>query len=278
MKLTLHPAAALIVRADVPVSDCLTMMKDHNVGSLLIVNDAGDADPVGIFTERDLLKKLDLKNPDRFLSHPVRTVMTRSIKTIELSDLRKAGKLMLENGIRHLPVMSSGQLVGIVSMRDLFRMAQAALEKEPYDIEIGSEGRVLSRLAKVGLVSIDTNLVKTIEDLMAILRPQEADWSSRFNHWTAKWVVKNPKWFSEKLKEHTLMVVDLDELDTKEWTEVLKQINREVPETPTLVFMSPERHPKKILAMMDRLSTSKQFEVFHKPINILPLYDYIRSL
>lgn len=81
---------------------------------------------VGIVTEFDLLELLTAASRDGALSGevdpPVRTRMTPGVRTLEESDsLGDALAHRAELEIRHLPVLSEGRLVGMVSDRDLRR-------------------------------------------------------------------------------------------------------------------------------------------------------------
>ena len=131
-----RPHPALIVRADTPIGECVRIMKQHNTGSVLVVSDDADAELIGIFTERDLVRIIQLVDEGHHLDKPVRTVMTQKVRTIELSEMHQALDIMLENGIRHLPVMQKDEggvtrLMGVISMRDLARkLARAQKEKK----------------------------------------------------------------------------------------------------------------------------------------------------
>jgi CBS domain-containing protein len=87
--------------------------------------DSGDhlskSSVVGILTERDLVYALS-GGAQTLESKTVRDVMTRKlIFTCPDTSNSEAKKLMLENQIRHLPVFSGEHLVGIISMRDVFK-------------------------------------------------------------------------------------------------------------------------------------------------------------
>jgi CBS domain-containing protein len=76
---------------------------------------------VGILTERDLMKAVaggfdaDAR---------VRDWMTRHPETIEASDATEhAASLMIHGGFRHLPVLEGDKVAGIISIRDLMRVA-----------------------------------------------------------------------------------------------------------------------------------------------------------
>jgi CBS domain-containing protein len=122
----IHPKPALIVRADTSIGDCVHLMKDRNSGSVLVVSDDGQSELIGIFTERDLLRMVKLVDEGHHLTKPVRTVMTKKVKTIELSRLHEALELMVAHGFRHLPVVvkekdGTVRIEGVISMRDIVR-------------------------------------------------------------------------------------------------------------------------------------------------------------
>src|SRR4051812_4203750 len=104
----IHPSPVLAVRAETPIADCIQMMKDSRVGSLLIVSDDIEYKLLGIFTERDLLKRIHLIQEGSHWKKPIHTVMTHPVFTIDLENLNDAPKIMVKNGIRHLPVMTTG--------------------------------------------------------------------------------------------------------------------------------------------------------------------------
>ena len=73
---------------------------------------------VGIITERDLTAAL-AEGADP-VTTPVSDYMTPAPEVLRPdSELVEAAHLMLELGIRHLPVVRGGQLVGVLSMRDV---------------------------------------------------------------------------------------------------------------------------------------------------------------
>jgi len=90
-------------------------MLDAGVGSVVVCDGPALA---GIFTERDVLR-LAGEGAD-FESIPLHEVMTASLATISVDDgILEAAALMKERRLRHLPVTEDGNLVGIVSIRDV---------------------------------------------------------------------------------------------------------------------------------------------------------------
>ncbi len=96
-------------------ADAIRRMVAEGVGSVAVCN---DNELVGIFTERDVLK-LAAASAD-FERVPLRTAMTRSPVTIGIDDgILEAAQLMGDRQLRHLPVVQDGNLVGMVSIRDV---------------------------------------------------------------------------------------------------------------------------------------------------------------
>jgi len=104
------------VKPSTPVKEVAKLMYENGVGSVLVVDNNDKL--LGIFTERDLVR---LVAQEEDLSKPVEHFMTRKVFTLRPDeDLWKALDMMVELGVRHVPVVDAeGKVMGIVSMRDL---------------------------------------------------------------------------------------------------------------------------------------------------------------
>jgi len=101
---------------DALVAEIAKCMKMSGIGSVVITK--GDK-YVGIITDRDVVIKVILRNrnPDGV---KVKEIMTSPLVTIESdASLMGACKLMLEKDIRRLLVIEDGELVGVVSLRNI---------------------------------------------------------------------------------------------------------------------------------------------------------------
>jgi CBS domain-containing protein len=109
------------------VLDAVQVLVEHNIGGLVVRK---GEHPTGILTERDILR-LTAKAPGELGSISIGSVMTRELITAsprdELSDMMD---VMTENKIRHLPVVESGRLVGIISIGDLLNACRVSAETE----------------------------------------------------------------------------------------------------------------------------------------------------
>lgn len=100
------------------VLDALRRMTRAGVGALAVM----DAERlVGVFSERDLMTRVVVAGRDPATT-PVGAVMTRGVITAELNETRdECLAKMQRGGCRHLPVLSGGRVLAMLSMRDLLR-------------------------------------------------------------------------------------------------------------------------------------------------------------
>ncbi len=97
------------------VAEAATVMGGRHVGSALVMVDGRLA---GIFTERDILRAL--ASHFDAAGHTVGQWMAKDPVTVDPDmRVRDALDLLLERGFRHLPVVEDGEVVGVVSLRDL---------------------------------------------------------------------------------------------------------------------------------------------------------------
>lgn len=116
----------LTAERSTPTIDAVGKMAGIGAGSIVITE---GRKPVGIFTERDLLNLIGTR-PDGIGSTTLDDVMTSRIETISFdSSVETAHKKMLKGNFRHLLVVDRGNLVGIVSIKDLTRVREKLLER-----------------------------------------------------------------------------------------------------------------------------------------------------
>ena len=123
------------------VIDAVNTMNDHHVGSVLVCE---DGDPVGVFSERDVLVRVVAaqRDPRQTL---VRDVMTTRLYTATPDDtLLDVMRLMTERRCRHVPVMEGGRLLGLVSIGDLTKATQHNLRQEVRELSSYIGGPYLS--------------------------------------------------------------------------------------------------------------------------------------
>lgn len=101
---------------DATAYDALEIMAEKNVGALLVLECGSLA---GVFSERDYARKVILKGKSS-KNTKVRELMSSPPITIgSQASLRDCMVIMTENHVRHLPVIDSGVIMGVLSIGDV---------------------------------------------------------------------------------------------------------------------------------------------------------------
>ena len=110
----LRPTPPLFVTVEQTVADAVALMRQHRVGCVLVCRDGR---LVGLFTERDLLRRV--LAPGRSLSLKMSECMTADPVVVDPKEsVRAAVRRMEEGGYRHLPVVDDcGRPVGVLSVK-----------------------------------------------------------------------------------------------------------------------------------------------------------------
>lgn len=117
------------IEPDAKVYDALKLMADKGVGALVVLE---EGQVVGIFTERDHARKVDLEGrcSQKCI---IRQVMSVDICYITPeTSVDEAMSIVTESRRRHLPVMDDDQLVGLASIGDLVK---ASLDEKDFVIK-----------------------------------------------------------------------------------------------------------------------------------------------
>ncbi|HYY70179.1 MAG TPA: CBS domain-containing protein [Terriglobales bacterium] len=104
------------ITADQSVLEAARHMVAHNIGALPVLR---DGELVGIFSERDIMKRVVAEGRDPAQTR-VSEVMTPRPLTVEIREsIENCMLLMKEHGFRHLPICDGRTFKGIVSLRDI---------------------------------------------------------------------------------------------------------------------------------------------------------------
>jgi len=121
------------------VNHVAELMEKHKLGCIIITGK--DAKPLGIITERDLVERVLAKNikPDNVKA---KDVMTSPLMTIEPNEtISEAARKMNRLNIRRLGVVYKGQLVGLLSSKDVLAIMPELLETIQERAILESENR-----------------------------------------------------------------------------------------------------------------------------------------
>jgi CBS domain-containing protein len=104
-------------KEDQNVLTAYRIMNENNIGCVIIVKK--DDKPIGIITERDVVRLLGSLNPS-LLQIPLRDIMSKPVITISInSSLRDAIQTMQQKNIRRLVITDGERMVGIIRDKDI---------------------------------------------------------------------------------------------------------------------------------------------------------------
>lgn len=116
----------VVVVPSCTVGGVLRKLRTHDIGAVVVSPDRRR--PIGIVSERDVVRRL-ADEGGRSLLRPVTQIMSAPVITCEpTSTTAEALATMTAHHVRHLPVVTAGLVVGLVSMRDVCASYVADLE------------------------------------------------------------------------------------------------------------------------------------------------------
>jgi signal-transduction protein with cAMP-binding, CBS, and nucleotidyltransferase domain len=106
------------INASASVYEAVAKMDECHVGALFVVEDGA---PLGVISERDYTRKIILHGRSS-KDTPVAEIMTSPVISVEPSTpLGECMQIVTERRVRHLAVVESARIVGVVSIGDLVR-------------------------------------------------------------------------------------------------------------------------------------------------------------
>jgi CBS domain-containing protein len=117
------------IAPDAPVIDAIRLMAEKRIGAVLVMEGSRLA---GILSERDYARKIVLQGRSSS-DTPVSTIMTADVITVRPDDSADhCMQVITEKRIRHLPVVRSGEVIGVVSIGDLVK---AVIEDQQVELD-----------------------------------------------------------------------------------------------------------------------------------------------
>lgn len=111
---------AVTIKSDMPVGAAICIMRERNVGALVISKNGRDVE--GLVCERDLIRALKTHGVGRLMPMTVADIMRREVASCRPNeDLRRVMTRMSARRAHHMPVVDNYGLCGIVSMADIVK-------------------------------------------------------------------------------------------------------------------------------------------------------------
>ena len=185
-----HPV--ITVHPELPIQEALKRMREEHVRRFPVVDKRGRL--IGIVSERDLLHaapsdatSLNIWEVHYLVSKiTVEKVMTRKVTTItEDTPLEEAARIMADQKIGALPVMRDGDVVGIITETDLFKvLLEMTAAREPgvrLDVLVPKAAGELAKLTRAiydaggNILALGTFLGESSENLEVTIKVSDLD-------------------------------------------------------------------------------------------------------
>ena len=112
--------------------DAATKLKENGIGAMPVLSSDGTL--VGMLSERDLVREFS-KHGAGLTELTVGDILTKSVIFMAPSaDLSDAMRTMHQHGFRHVPILNAGELIGVISIRDLLALGmlfEGAISEHP---------------------------------------------------------------------------------------------------------------------------------------------------
>ena len=116
------------VTSDQTVDDAVNLMTAKNVNALIVTE---EAQPVGIFTERDVFRSYQRNKKVTFSEIKLKSAMTNKLIVADPSErISAVATRMIKSDIRHLPIVEKKKIIGILTLNDLIEYQIDSLTDE----------------------------------------------------------------------------------------------------------------------------------------------------
>jgi CBS domain-containing protein len=111
--------------------DIAKLMAKHRIGSIVVIEGNNNKKPIGIVTERDIIKKVSAQNKSAD-QVAVRHIMSSPLVTVKSIDsIDTAAETIAENKVKRLVVVEQdGSMVGILSVSDIAKKLARILTED----------------------------------------------------------------------------------------------------------------------------------------------------
>ncbi|MCA9184252.1 MAG: CBS domain-containing protein [Pirellulaceae bacterium] len=121
---TLAPKTPIVVSSRTSVGDVLQLLVARKIGAVFVVE---GSQVVGVFTEKDALMRLGTRAAE-LRNEPISKFMTANPQSLEVTaKIAFAVRTMDDGSFRHIPVVSGGEPVGVISVRDILQYLAGAM-------------------------------------------------------------------------------------------------------------------------------------------------------
>lgn len=132
--------SVISVDASMTVNEAAKMMEDAKVGAVVVME---NNTPVGIVTDRDFAVKIVAHAYQ--ITTTVKQIMSTPLFSVNSDEsVRAAADLMHDRGIRKLPVINDGKIVGMITASDIVNLLAVCVEEDVRDMYFHSIAKIFT--------------------------------------------------------------------------------------------------------------------------------------
>jgi len=124
------PATVISVKPETTITEVVQVLAEKRIGAVLVIDSSEQL--VGILSERDIVRMLASRAGDTFAMAASQLMTKSPTVTSPEASVVDAMEIMTEGRFRHLPVVSKGKLVGLVSIGDVVK---ARIDQQAHEVD-----------------------------------------------------------------------------------------------------------------------------------------------
>ncbi|RKX22678.1 MAG: hypothetical protein DRP51_01975 [Candidatus Zixiibacteriota bacterium] len=122
------PRELITIEPETTLDDAMALMIEKNIGCLLVLD--ADKKLQGILSDKDIFKSI-YETKGEYHSLRAKDIMTAAVIAGKLTDeVANVAWVMQKNYIRHIPILEEGNVVGLISQRDILKYEIETREME----------------------------------------------------------------------------------------------------------------------------------------------------
>lgn len=123
----------ITAKTNATIQDIANILAEKKIGAIVIVDDSDKV--CGIASERDVVREV-AKNKEQGLEQPISVCMTHAVVSCEETDtINNVMEKMTKGRFRHVPIITDGKLIGIISIGDVVKARIEQAERDAEDMK-----------------------------------------------------------------------------------------------------------------------------------------------
>ena len=132
------PKEIVSAAPDTSVEDAMDVLIQKNIGCLPVLDDEGEL--VGIVSDKDIFRKIHETRGEYHALKVVDVMSTNLIVGLPDDDITYIAGIMRKNWIRHVPIVKEGEVIGLVSLRDILKTTSKTTDIENRYLKMYMDG------------------------------------------------------------------------------------------------------------------------------------------